>query len=233
MVGRHPTRRVGTRGKCERVALARRGPVGTGSAKGGRESHEQGSPRRSFQSRGAGLPGRQFRRHFEQLEDVGLDILVHWPYDEGGCSCERCRPWGSNGYLRFARDLTRLGRDYFARLESVSSTWMFDTPPEGEWAGLTDAVARDPSWVDSILADAHEDYPRYPLDVVAPGGLPWLSFPEISMWGNSPWGGYGANPLPGRYQRRWNQVSHRVSGGFPYSEGIYEDINKAVVAPFY
>lgn len=173
------------------------------------------------------------RRLFEHFEDVGLDILVHWPYDEGGCSCERCRPWGSNGYLRLARDLTRLGREYFPRLESVLSTWMFDTPPEGEWAGLTEAVARDRSWVDYILADAHEDYPRYPLDVGVPGGLPLLSFPEISMWGNSPWGGYGANPLPGRYQRLWNQVSHRVSGGFPYSEGIYEDINKAVVAQFY
>ncbi|MCC7374430.1 MAG: hypothetical protein IT581_07225 [Verrucomicrobiales bacterium] len=173
------------------------------------------------------------RALFERLKDVGLDILVHWPYDEGGCSCEQCKPWGSNGYLRLSSDLTKIGREYFPKLKSVLSTWMFDTPPEGEWAGLTDSLARDRSWADFILADAHEDFPRYPLDVGVPGGLPLLNFPEISMWGNWPWGGYGANPLPGRYQRLWNQVKVQVGGGFPYSEGIYEDLNKAVVAQFY
>jgi len=50
------------------------------------------------------------------------------------------------------------------------------------------------------------------------------------MW---PWGGLGANPLPKRFQRLWDQVGDRVAGGFPYSEGIYEDINKAVLSRFY
>ena len=30
-----------------------------------------------------------------------------------------------------------------------------------------------------------------------------------------------------------DQVKHKVVGGFPYSEGIYEDMNKAVEAQFY
>lgn len=185
------------------------------------------------------LPGgREFilanaGRLLEHLADPGVDLLVHWPYDEGGCACERCSPWGSRGYLRLARDLTALARHHFPGLQSVLSTWMFDTPPEGEWAGLTEALARDPDGVDYILADAHEDFPRYPLDVGVPGGRPLLNFPEISMWGNWPWGGVGANPLPGRFQRLWNQVRHVVQGGFPYSEGIYEDLNKAVVLQFY
>ena len=53
------------------------------------------------------------------------------------------------------------------------------------------------------------------------------------MWGNWPWGGFGANPLPARFQRLWDQVKQTVQGGFPYSEGIYEDMNKAVVVQFY
>jgi hypothetical protein len=173
------------------------------------------------------------RQLFARLSEVGLDILVHWPYDEGGCACEKCRPWGSNGYLKLSRDFTELGRSYFPRLKTVLSTWMFDTPPEGEWQGLTEALAKGEQWVDYILADSHEDFPRYPLDVGVPGNLPLLNFPEISMWGNWPWGGFGANPLPARFQRLWNQVKHVVQGGFPYSEGIYEDMNKAVVAQFY
>ncbi|MGO8748745.1 MAG: hypothetical protein ACLQNE_22470 [Thermoguttaceae bacterium] len=66
-----------------------------------------------------------------------------------------------------------------------------------------------------------------------PGSLPLLNFPEISMWGQGPWGGYGANPLPARLQRLWNQTRRKLSGGTPYSEGIYEDINKAICSQFY
>ncbi|GMV99651.1 MAG: hypothetical protein AMXMBFR84_07900 [Candidatus Hydrogenedentota bacterium] len=173
------------------------------------------------------------RAVFERLADVGLDILVLWPYDEGGCACDTCAPWGSNGYLRISRDQVELGRKYFPNLKSVLSTWMFDTPEEGEWQGLTRYMDPDGQWIDYILADAHEDYPRYPLDHGVPGKRPLLNFPEISMWGNSPWGGYGANVLPARYQRLWDQVKHVVEGGFPYSEGIYEDMHKAIVAQFY
>lgn len=172
-------------------------------------------------------------RLLEQLRDPGIDFLVHWPYDEGGCACEVCRPWGHRGYLRLARDLTRLGRQHFPELQTVLSTWMFDTPPEGEWKGLSEALERGEDWLDFILADAHEDYPRYPLDTGVPGGRPLLNFPEISMWGNWPWGGVGANPLPDRFQRLWDQVKDTVRGGFPYSEGIYEDLNKAIVLQFY
>lgn len=173
------------------------------------------------------------RRLFEELKQVGLDILVFWPYDEGGCACEQCSPWGSNGYLKLAKEQASLGREYFPNLKTVLSTWVFDTPPEGEWQGLADDLARGNGWLNYILADAHEDFPRYPLDVGVPGGLPLINFPEISMWGNSPWGGVGAHPLPGRYQRLWDQVKHVVTGGFPYSEGIYEDMNKAAVLQFY
>jgi len=173
------------------------------------------------------------RQLFIKLSDVGLDILTHWPYDEGGCSCEQCSPWGSNGYLKLSRDFSALARTYFPNLKTVLSTWMFDTPPEGEWQGLSDALAKGEPWLDYILADSHEDFPRYPLDAGVPGHRPLLNFPEISMWGNWPWGGFGANPLPARFQRLWDQVKRVVSGGFPYSEGIYEDMNKAIVSQFY
>ncbi|MCC6697041.1 MAG: hypothetical protein IT365_15545 [Candidatus Hydrogenedentes bacterium] len=170
---------------------------------------------------------------YEKLAGVGLDIVVFWPYDEGGCACEKCMPWGSNGYLKLSEEQAQLGRSYYPNMKTVLSTWMFDTPPEGEWQGLSDALAKDGKWLDYILADAHEDFPRYPLELGVPGRRPLLNFPEISMWGNWPWGGVGANPLPSRFQRLWDQVKHMVSGGFPYSEGIYEDMNKAVVVQFY
>ncbi|HPN33934.1 MAG TPA: hypothetical protein PK843_05440 [bacterium] len=173
------------------------------------------------------------RQLFENLVDVGLDAVMFWPYDEGGCACAPCSPWGTNGYLRMSRELTQLGRSYFPGLKTIISTWMFDTPPEGEWQGLTRLLSEEGEWLDYILADSHEDFPRYPLDQGVPGGKPLLNFPEISMWGNWPWGGFGAHPLPSRFQRLWDQIKHVAQGGFPYSEGIYEDMNKVVAVQFY
>ncbi|MEI6580249.1 MAG: hypothetical protein WCN92_12430, partial [Eubacteriales bacterium] len=62
---------------------------------------------------------------------------------------------------------------------------------------------------------------------------PIINFPEISMWGLYPWGGWGATALPERFTRLWSQASRILSGGFLYSEGIYEDMNKAVVSQLY
>ena len=165
---------------------------------------------------------------------VNLDHIWVWPYDQGGCACEQCKPWGANGFLRMAEAVAQLARRRFPDPKVILSTWLFDFPePQGEWPGLAKALADRPGWLDYILADSLAEFPEYPLTHPMPGGLPMLNFPEISMWGMGPWGGFGANPLPGRFQRLWDQAGERVAGGFPYSEGIYEDLNKAVLAQFY
>ena len=169
----------------------------------------------------------------DEFADPGLDCITYWPYDEGGCGCQECWPWGARGYLSLSRLVSALAHKKCPRLKVVLSTWTFDTPPAGEWEALSKALAEDKTWADYIQADAHEDFPRFPLEQGLPGDLPLLNFPEISMWGQSPWGGYGANPLPARLQRLWNQTERRLSGGTPYSEGIYEDINKAICSQFY
>ncbi|MFA5205716.1 MAG: hypothetical protein WC708_15070 [Lentisphaeria bacterium] len=173
------------------------------------------------------------RQLFERLAPAELDYLCLWPYDEGGCACPACRPWGANGYYRMSREISRLAKQQFPKLKVILSTWTFDSPEEGEWAGLARQLAQGNDWLDYLLADAHENFPAYPLRYPAPGGLPFLNFPEISMWELFPWGGYGANPLPLRLQRLWRQAGHLLAGGFPYSEGIFEDLNKVVAVRFY
>lgn len=176
---------------------------------------------------------REFRRLFEAFRPVGLDYLSIWPYDQGGCGCEQCKPWGANGFLRMARPIAALGRELYPGLKAILSTWLFDSrADEGEWSGLTRELAQGHDF-DYVMADSHTTFPEYPLKHGVPGGLPLLNFPEISMWGMSPWGGRGANPLPMRFQGLWDTVRSKASGGFPYSEGLYEDINKAMYARFY
>ncbi len=174
------------------------------------------------------------KEKFDVFKDIGLDYWSIWPYDNGGCTCSKCAPWGANGYLRMAEPVARAYRRAFPNGKVILSTWYFDRWAVGEWDGITAKFkAKKPDWVDYILADNFEDYPRYPLDKGVPGGLPLLNFPDISMYGQYPWGGYGANPHPGRLQQRWNETKKNLSGGFPYSEGIYEDVNKVICTRLY
>ena len=166
--------------------------------------------------------------------EVIVDYIVIWPYDQGGCGCDRCTPWGSNGYLKLSKKVTELAHRKIPKVKIILSTWLFDcVEDEGEWAGLTHAFANEKPCVDYIQADSHEAFPKYLKNNPVPGNLPLLNFPEISMWNSWPWGGFGANPLPSRFQRLWDEVKDKAAGGAPYSEGIFEDINKVIYSQFY
>lgn len=170
---------------------------------------------------------------FAEFKDIGLDYCTCWPYDEGGCGCEACYPWGAKTFPELSKSLVELERATYPDLKVILSTWVYDKPPAGEWEGLAAFLEKDHAWLNAIMCDDHEDFPRYPLDHGVPAGLPLYNFPEISMWGRNPWGTFGANPLPARYEGLWNQTDGKVSGGMPYSEGIYEDMNKTICFQFF
>ena len=161
-------------------------------------------------------------QEFDWCAGLRPQYVCIWPYDAGGCGCVRCRPWGSNGFLKVAGPVAALARKKLPGVKIIVSAWMFD---EAEWQGLAKAFAARKPWADYVLAEGT----TRPM----PGGLPMVGFPEISMYNTFPWGGFGATPLPRHVQRQWNAVKQRTAGGFPYSEGIYEDITKAVYSQFY
>jgi len=174
----------------------------------------------------------------DEFKEVGLDYFCFWPYDEGGCACKDCWPWGGRGYPGIAKEMAPRIRSRFPSCKIILSTWCFenenDNNPDGEWAGLTKAVNEDKSWLDYIMADGHDDYfPKYLLESGVPGRLGLLNFPEISMFGMNPWGGYGANSAPAHFEKLWGRIKHVAVCGAPYSEGVYEDLNKAIYAQFY
>ncbi len=165
-----------------------------------------------------------------------LDYFLIWPYDQGGCKCPECKPWGGNGFVRNAAAVGALVRRAFPKTKIVVSTWEFgEWEGDPEWDRFYAALAKQgkPGWVDYIMAEGHGDFPPYILKHGAPGGYPLLNFPEISMSGMSPWGGYGANLQTRRLQKVWQSCRKMLAGGFPYSEGIYEDLNKVVCLQLY
>ena len=174
--------------------------------------------------------------NFAQLYDWAADLepkwVMIWPYDSGGCGCKECQPWGYGGYLRCAKPLANLARAKFPGARVMLSTWFFHGD---EWAGLARAFASRPDWVDFLMVEPAflTGTPNSPPTNPAPGDLPLVGFPEISMIGWPVWGGFGANPLPTRYEREWRELKAQWQGGCPYSEGIFEDINKVLFARFY
>lgn len=175
------------------------------------------------------------RAMLDLFADVPFDGFTLWPYDQGGCTCAACAPWGANGFLRLGPDVTNMVRQRHPRVRCILSAWEFDKFAPGEYEGLARAFAAGkPDWADYLLAEDHcGRAPAWLLKRGVPGGLPYIGFPEISMWKTEPWGGYGAICQPEKLQAMWNQVRHLSSGGFPYSEGPFEDINKAICARFY
>ncbi|MBQ5820345.1 MAG: hypothetical protein IIW31_03840 [Clostridia bacterium] len=157
------------------------------------------------------------------------DFISTGCYDQGGCTCKDCAPWGSNGYLRTVKEEAKVIREYMPNAKIMLGTWYFGVfyKDDTEWKELYAAFDRgELDFVDCMKADFPAEYPAHVLNNPRP--CPVITFPEISMYGMLPWGGYGANPMPAHIQKKWDETDGVVSGGFPYSEGIYEDMNKAI-----
>ena len=123
-------------------------------------------------------------RLFDWGSDLRPEYVCIWPYDSGSCGCDQCRPWGTNGFLKCAANVARLAKQKLPGAKIVVSTWLFS---DEEWKGLQEKWRVKPGWADVVMAEWRAD---------SPGGLPLVGFPEISMRGMSPWGGFGADPAP-------------------------------------
>lgn len=169
------------------------------------------------------------RKMLEVFSKYKPDFISTGCYDQGGCTCEKCAPWGSRGYLKTVKEEAKVLREYLPDVKIMLGTWYFGVfyKDDSEWKGLYEAFERgELDFVDYMRVDFPAEYPKFVLDNPTP--RPVITFPEISMYGTDPWGGFGANPMPGHLLKKWKETEGVTSGGFPYSEGIYEDVNKAV-----
>ena len=167
-----------------------------------------------------------FGEEFDWAADLQPRFVWIWPYDSGSCGCAECTPWGSKGLMKCLTEVGNLARKKMPGTKIVLSTWMID---QGEWRGIKEQLARTKGLADEILFEPAFGKGIDPQEL----GLPIFGFPEISMHETFPWGGFGATPLTARSQGQWNAAKGISSGGFPYSEGIYEDLTKAVYSQFY
>ena len=163
---------------------------------------------------------------FSAFKDAPPTEITIFPYDQGGCTCGNCAPWGANGFLKLAQKLSMLAKATFPGIHVNLSTWRFDAFGNlHEWDGVFARGGEIAKWADRLYV-APDDLSR--VGKTSPGELPVFSMSEISMQGMLPWGGYGANPMPMRLQKEI-AGNPNLLGLRPYSEGIYEDLNKIMV----
>jgi hypothetical protein len=55
----------------------------------------------------------------------------------------------------------------------------------------------------------------------------------MMLFSGCPWGGRGANPIPSAIQEDWDTHGHLITGGMPYAEGIYLDVNQILRQQMY
>ena len=179
---------------------------------------------------------RERREVMKAFEGTPIDYISIWPYDQGGCTCEKCAPWGANGYLDTFKALSALYAEILPEARLLCSTWYFDRFVSGEWQAFADRVNQggfeNISYLFGYFAN-EEPIPDFIRKGDMPGGKKMIAFPEISMHGAHPWGGFGANPMPERMEKNFRRNGSLYAGALPYSEGIYEDINKALMLAFY
>lgn len=169
---------------------------------------------------------------FNWCKQFSPEYITIWPYDPGGCASHDCQPWGSNGFLKTAEAVADLAKEKMPGTHVILSTWLFDST---EWNGLRQQLPEVNKWMDVLLVEkipgaekTHQGFfTKLPDTVTA------IGFPEISMYNSFPWGGFGANPFPRKLLQQWKEVKDISSGGFPYSEGIFDDINKITYAQMY
>lgn len=179
--------------------------------------------------------------------DLEPDYLIVFPYDQGGCTCSNCAPWGINGFIRTINALSELIDDVMPNIKIILGTWGFNRFINGEWEGLYDVFEKmKPSVRDKIAFILNqqvggEQLPGRLLHCEPPGNKPIVGFPEVSMYGSVPWGGFGTNVTPEVIQNDTEKIkclfeknikgsNIPIYGGqFQYSEGFFADVNHSLV----
>jgi hypothetical protein len=163
---------------------------------------------------------------YRDLADSGirLDEVLIFFYDPGGCFDEACKPWVITA-LEVSEELAAALQRYQPGARAYVTDWFCYTEGEGEM--MTDYFNRQKN---TALAGVWKQ-DRTPFSRFAnlDKRFRLLTFVDVTNLGG--WGVIGAQPLPTMitYYLR-DGLKNGVTGLMIYSEGIYDDFNKAFAA---
>jgi hypothetical protein len=162
---------------------------------------------------------------YHDLDKLGLrlDNALWFAYDTGGCFSEACKPWIIT-FLKLTEDLAAGLQQHYPGARAFVTDWLANDY-EGEM--ITDYLNQHPQtriagmWKQDRTA--MERYAR--LDK----RFPLFVFLDVTMVGA--WGNIGAQPFPAMVNYFVRDGSRNgITGLMIYTEGIYDDFNKAMAA---
>ena len=187
----------------------------------------------SFQARGAGPDRPNYENLFADLARSGVRLtsISACPYDFGGCACGRCNPWIVT-FAKLMHEIHAMALRYHPRIEMHMIGWWWSAEEHRLFADWVNRQA--PGWVESaylhILYDATKA-----ADVRLPERCRRGAFVHIGYAApDKPediYGLYGSGDRAGA-----NLADHPVvvgpwrDGFMAYSEGVFDDVNKALLA---
>jgi len=162
---------------------------------------------------------------------VHLDSITAAPYDFGGCNCDECKPWIVT-FAKLACDIYHLGRTDHPDLKLRFIGWWWSAEEHRLFADWMDLNA--PNLASSLAL--HIPYGETSVgDVRLPEACERHAFVHIGYGEQAQprdvYGRTGPVMAPQRIERTVRDLkSQSVKGVIAYSEGISDDVNKALLA---
>ena len=164
-------------------------------------------------------------------DGVRLDSISTAPYDFGGCACELCKPWIVT-FAKLSRDIHATAKRHHPNVELNMVGWWWKPKEHQQLAEWADSDA--PGLIKSMYL--HIPYGKTKVaDVRLPKGCRKCAFVHIGYADQaSPrdvYGHLGPAVAPVRLPQTVADLSAEGVGGFmAYSEGVSDDVNKALLA---
>jgi len=176
-------------------------------------------------------------RNYENLfvdlarSGVRLSALVAAPYDFGGCDCDQCKPWIVT-FAQLSREIYELGQKHHPGLTMDMIGWWWEPDEHRLFAEWVDS--HYPGWIRQMYL--HIPYGQTDVaDVPLPKGCEKSAFVHIGYAEQaSPrdvYGHLGPVVAASRLEKTVRDLASRgCTGVMAYSEGVFDDLNKAILA---
>ncbi|MCC6696109.1 MAG: hypothetical protein IT365_10815 [Candidatus Hydrogenedentes bacterium] len=176
---------------------------------------------------------KNYMNWFEDLARAGIHLraISAAPYDYGGCACETCQPWILT-FAKLSREIHAIAEQYHPGVQMRFIGWWWTEEEHRQFAEWANAEA--PGWAKSMAL--HIPYGKDSVaDVLLPEGCARQAFVHIGYAEEaSPKDVYahlGPVIAADRLERTIAALEQQgCTGWMAYSEGVYDDVNKALLA---
>ena len=179
---------------------------------------------------------KNYQNLFADLAKAGVNLTAinAAPYDYGGCACDQCKPWIIT-FAQLTLDIHKIARTYHPKVELHFIGWWWTAEEHKLFAEWMDEHAPGVA----VSMSLHIPYDQTGVaDVPLPKGCRKHAFVHIGYPDRSVPRDIYAKTGPVMAPKRiaatvTNLSTQSVTGVMAYSEGIYDDVNKALLGALF